>query len=113
HLLAENPDPKDNPGGGEIGYPALGGCYFMDYRLWHQGAANRSDRPRPVLYIIYARPWFTDLVNFGKHARLRLSREDAFAMPPAQRRLFRRIAGKGELDMTEAEFLSGTAVHSA
>jgi hypothetical protein len=53
----------------------------MDYRLWHQGAANRSNRPRPVLYIIYTRSWFTDLVNFRKHARLRLSKEDALAMP--------------------------------
>jgi len=106
HLRWPEPGTKPGPGEGEIGYARRGGCYFMDYRLWHHGTANRSEEPRPVLYIIYARPWFTDLKNFSTHARLRLSREDALAMPLRQRRLFRRIAAKGELDMTEAELLA-------
>jgi hypothetical protein len=113
HLQADAPDPNDRPDGGEIGYPARGGCYFMDYRLWHRGAANCSNEPRPVLYIIYARPWFTDLVNFGKHARLRLSKEDALAMGAPQRRLFRRVAAKGGADLTEVELLSQASIGSA
>ena len=109
HLLLNAPDPGDHPGGGEIGYPKRGGCYFMDYRLWHQGAANRSGQPRPILYIIYTRPWFTDPINFRSHARLRLSKEDALAMPAAQRRLFRRLAAPGCLDLTETELLPEAA----
>jgi hypothetical protein len=110
HRLADAPDPNDRPAGGEAGYPARGGCYFMDYRLWHQGTANRSAKPRPVLYIIYTRPWFTDLINFDKHARLRLSEPDALAMPARQRRLFRRAAAKGALDLTMLELLDGAPI---
>ena len=66
-----------------------------------------------MLYIIYARPWFTDLVNFGKHARLTLSKEDALAMDAPQRRLFRRVAAKGGADLTEVELLSQISIGSA
>ena len=49
-----------------------GGCHLMDYRLWHQGMANRSKAPRPILYATYVRPWFTDADNFARHAKLDL-----------------------------------------
>lgn len=108
HLLGDSPGPEESPDAAEIGYPARGGCYFMDYRLWHQGTANGSDHDRPVLYIIYTRPWFTDLINFRKHERLRVSADDLIAMPIWQRRLFRRLAAKGRADMTEVELLTGS-----
>ena len=103
HRMRDGPNANDRPGKSETSFLARGGCYFMDYRLWHQGAANRSDTPRPVLYIIYTRSWFTDLVNFRKHERLKLAKDDLMAMPPSQRALFRRVAAKGCADLTEAE----------
>jgi len=95
-------------GEGEPAYVERGGAYIMDYRLWHQGTANRSAQPRPVLYIVYARPWFTDIRNFRHHARVRLAEADARALPPHQRRLFRRLAAKGAFDLTEKELLAGS-----
>ena len=77
--------------GGEIPYAARGGCYLMDYRLWHHGTANRSPEPRPILYLVYARPWFTDILNFEAVPRLQVATEELLAMPAAQRHLFRRM----------------------
>lgn len=45
---------------------AMGDGYLMDYRLSHWGTANPGARSRPILYIVYARPWFTDARNFQK-----------------------------------------------
>lgn len=88
-------------GEGELALVPVGGCYFMDYRLWHYGTANGSPLPRPILYIIYARQWFTDSLNFHLHRRVWVAREDVEAMPKAQRRLFRRIAVESEDGRTE------------
>lgn len=83
-------------GEGEIPYVAMGGCYLMDYRLWHHGTANRSPDPRPILYLVYSRPWFTDMLNFAEVPRLQVGRDDLLAMPAAQRRLFRRVAASAD-----------------
>ena len=37
-----------------------GDCILLDYRTFHTGMPNRSTRPRPILYIVYARGWFSD-----------------------------------------------------
>ncbi len=29
-----------------------GGCFLMDYWLWHRGMANCSERNRPILYLV-------------------------------------------------------------
>ncbi|WP_164727038.1 phytanoyl-CoA dioxygenase family protein [Shimia sediminis] len=50
----------------------IGSCYLMDSRLFHQGLANRSDQTRPILAIIYQRPWYVDHKNFKKQTPLRL-----------------------------------------
>lgn len=44
---------------------ALGDAYFMDYRLVHHGQPNASQDVRSILYLVYARPWFVDAVNYG------------------------------------------------
>jgi hypothetical protein len=36
----------------------------MDYRLSHWGTPNVGTRARPILYLVYTRPWFTDARNF-------------------------------------------------
>lgn len=52
-------------------HPKAGDAILFDYRLFHAGAANRSLQRRPILYMIYARPWYSDDFNFaGKDATL-------------------------------------------
>jgi hypothetical protein len=40
-----------------------GDCMLLDYRTMHAGLANRTSRPRPIVYMVYARPWFFDQSN--------------------------------------------------
>lgn len=90
-----------------------GGCFLMDYRLWHRGLANRSSRPRPILYIVYAREWFTDIINFKKHARLVIGAAEFDTIPLEHRPLFRRAAGSALLNATIKELQAQPAAHSA
>ena len=39
---------------------AAGSILLFDYRLLHRGLPNRSSRPRPMLYLVIARPWYRD-----------------------------------------------------
>lgn len=65
-----------------------GSCLLMDYRLSHQGRANRSDEIRPILTMIYHRPWFRDIVNYGMQDPLRMSDEAYEQVPEQHRHLF-------------------------
>lgn len=69
--------------------PRIGDCYFMDYRLRHAGTANRSDRPRPILYIVYSRPWFLDRRNFDMQSPLQITRAEYERIPDEHRQLFK------------------------
>jgi ectoine hydroxylase-related dioxygenase (phytanoyl-CoA dioxygenase family) len=40
-----------------------GDCMLLDYRTIHAGLSNRSARQRPIVYMVYARPWFFDHSN--------------------------------------------------
>ena len=41
-----------------------GSAVLFDYRVKHRGGANRSmERPRPVLYLAYAKTWYVDRGN--------------------------------------------------
>jgi hypothetical protein len=40
-----------------------GDCMMLDYRTMHAGLPNRTSRPRPIVYMVYARPWFFDQSN--------------------------------------------------
>jgi Phytanoyl-CoA dioxygenase (PhyH)/SEC-C motif len=43
-----------------------GDCILIDYRTLHTGMPNRSARVRPIVYMVYARGWFTDeATHFG------------------------------------------------
>jgi ectoine hydroxylase-related dioxygenase (phytanoyl-CoA dioxygenase family) len=83
------PDRAENP------YVSRGECFLMDYRLLHQGTPNRSAEPRPVIYVVYARPWFTDVVNFHSQPRINLNCEDLQRIPSEHHPLFRRISAQG------------------
>lgn len=67
-----------------------GDCYIMDIRLRHAGTENRSEAPRPVLYIVYSRPWFEDRRNFELQAHLEISEDNWLRIPKEYQPLFRR-----------------------
>ncbi|MEO7634247.1 MAG: phytanoyl-CoA dioxygenase family protein [Sphingomicrobium sp.] len=83
-----------------------GGCFMMDYRLWHRGMANLSQRDRPILYIVYAREWFTDVINFQKHSRMVIDESDLRQIPIEHRQMFRRGAAKGLHDLSIKELMA-------
>jgi hypothetical protein len=75
----------------DLPYSKLGSCYVMDYRLRHFGTENHSDRLRPIIYIIYSRPWFIDSVNFSKQPPIRINPRDLPKVPSEFRPLFKRV----------------------
>lgn len=66
----------------------LGSCMFMDYRLIHAGTANRSQQVRPILYIVYNRPWFKDYRNYSKLAPILIGHAEYDKIPESQKPLF-------------------------
>ena len=80
-----------------------GECFLMDYRIKHQGMPNRSAMRRPVLYIVYTRPWFIDIVNLRRQPRINIDLADIGSVPTEHRPLFRRLAAKGAFDLSEKE----------
>ena len=44
-----------------------GDALIYDYRVCHRGTSNLSTNiTRPMLYLMYARPWFKEHLNFGR-----------------------------------------------
>jgi ectoine hydroxylase-related dioxygenase (phytanoyl-CoA dioxygenase family) len=43
----------------------VGSIVFFDYRVVHRGTPNWSPDPRPVIMLVYGRPWWHDVVNYG------------------------------------------------
>jgi len=76
----------------ELPYIDRGHAYAMDYRLWHQGTENRSGAERPIIYLVYSKPWFTDTSNYGSGNRIRIAPEDLAAVPTEHQALFRRLS---------------------
>ena len=72
----------------------IGSCILMDYRLLHGGTANRSERLRPILYLIYHRPWFKDYVNFLKVLEISVPTGEIDSIPEAYRKWFKPRAGE-------------------
>jgi ectoine hydroxylase-related dioxygenase (phytanoyl-CoA dioxygenase family) len=87
-------------------YVARGGCFLMDYRLWHRGMRNAADYDRPVLYIVYAREWFTDVINFAMHPRIAMNLTDLAKIPAEHRPMFRRLAAQGLHDTSVNDLLA-------
>jgi hypothetical protein len=67
-----------------------GDCVLMDYRTMHAGLANFSQQPRPIMYMVYACPWFFDDVNHINRISLDMSIEHYQALPEPVRPLLRR-----------------------
>jgi Phytanoyl-CoA dioxygenase (PhyH)/SEC-C motif len=83
-----------------------GDCMLMDYRTLHAGLANRSGRARPIVYLVYARPWFFDQQNQVRVSRIPLdmSLDRYNELPASNRPLMTRayyyamLARWGEVD---------------
>jgi hypothetical protein len=71
---------------------ALGDAALIDYRVCHAGTANPGLVPRPLLYIVYSRPWFRDADNFSEMPPLRVNAQHLANMPEQYRRLFASAA---------------------
>ncbi len=76
---------------------ALGDVGMIDYRVCHGGTANVGLVPRPILYIVYSRPWFRDAENFGEIPPLRVTAQHLARMPCQYRSLF-ATAATGHLE---------------
>jgi hypothetical protein len=77
-------DPSDQP------LVREGSCLLWDYRLLHAGTANRSPLPRPLLTLLYCRPWWVDHRSFRQQAPIRISAFTLSKLPERQRRLLAR-----------------------
>ena len=58
----------DAPGSSSAGAPAIldvdaGDAIVFDSRTQHAGGANRSGAARPILYLVFARPWFDEAMH--------------------------------------------------
>jgi hypothetical protein len=69
-----------------------GDCMMMDYRTMHAGLPNRSTRVRPIIYLVYARPWFFDENNYGNRIPIDLPAKEYRKLPaPAQKLMARAL----------------------
>jgi hypothetical protein len=71
---------------------ARGDVGVIDYRVCHGGTANVGLEPRPILYIVYSRPWFRDSENFSEIPPLRVSAQELANIPAEYRSLFASAA---------------------
>ena len=74
--------------GSDVPYMSTGSCYLMDYQLVHGGTANISKIVRPILYLIYYRSWFREIVNFEKQDRINLTLAEYRKVPDRYKFLF-------------------------
>ncbi|GAG46427.1 unnamed protein product [marine sediment metagenome] len=74
--------------GATMPYAAAGDVYLMDFRLIHGGTANNSDHERPILYIVYSRPWFREDMNFDEQPAIKITNKQYKMVPKPHRHLF-------------------------
>ncbi|MEE4316379.1 MAG: phytanoyl-CoA dioxygenase family protein [Erythrobacter sp.] len=53
----------------------VGSAIVWDYRVFHKGMTNKSNRARPLIYASLCRPWWSDVGNFdqGRAEKLLIS----------------------------------------
>ncbi len=59
-----------------------GAVLLTDGRVLHRGAANISDRLRPLAYMTYHRSWYRDYWGYERRMPIRLGGADYRKMPP-------------------------------
>jgi tetratricopeptide (TPR) repeat protein len=86
HLEPAGAEWKGEP---TIVHTKAGSCLTFDYRVFHGGLPCNADGLRPMLYLTYCLPWFTDTLAFESHAALGISQTELLAIPEEHRGLFR------------------------
>jgi hypothetical protein len=85
-----------------------GDCMLLDYRVLHAGLANRSQGARPIVYMVYALPWFFDESNHSKRVPVDMPIDDYERLPPTLRPVLSRAYSYAsrsrwhEIDMPKA-----------
>jgi ectoine hydroxylase-related dioxygenase (phytanoyl-CoA dioxygenase family) len=79
---------EDSFEGATMPFTNIGDVFLMDFRLIHAGMANRSPIDRPILYIVYRRPWFREDMNFYEQPALQISPKQRRRIPKEHRHLF-------------------------
>jgi hypothetical protein len=67
-----------------------GDCMLLDYRTLHAGLPNASRQMRPIIYMVYARPWFFDNSNHVSRIPLDMPIEHYNTLPASLRPLLVR-----------------------
>jgi Phytanoyl-CoA dioxygenase (PhyH)/SEC-C motif len=67
-----------------------GDLMLLDYRTVHAGLPNASRQARPIVYMVYARPWFFDHANHVSRIPLDMPLERYNELPEAVRPLLIR-----------------------
>ena len=67
-----------------------GDCMLLDYRTLHAGLPNASRQARPIIYMVYARPWFFDNSNHISRIPLDMPIEHYNTLPASLRPLLTR-----------------------
>lgn len=65
-----------------------GDCILFDYRMLHGGMPNKSLNIRPILYVVYYRYWFRDVVNYAKQKPLIITQKEYIQIPDKYKYLF-------------------------
>lgn len=63
-----------------------GSVLITDGRVLHRGAANRSDRLRPLFYCTFHRNWYRDFWGYENRPPIQLSDRDFKALAPEARK---------------------------
>lgn len=69
-----------------------GSALLWDFRVHHRGLANRGTTPRPVLFTVFCRDWWTEVVAIEEagYEKLTLSRAVHDTFDPRLRTIMRR-----------------------
>jgi hypothetical protein len=86
-----------------------GDCMMLDYRTMHAGVANRSARARPIVYMVYARPWFFDHANHVKRIPIDMPLDLYDALPGVRPLLARAFSYAVMTRWREADALDDPA----
>jgi len=85
------PEGAPPPANGAVLVPFLrGDAILIDYRTGHAGLPNRGGQTRPILYMVYVRPWFFDDVNHPGRSPLNMSLAEYEALPESVKPLLLR-----------------------
>ncbi len=87
HRLAQGAMPNESM---TVSSLQRGDCMLLDYRTMHAGLPNVR-RARPIVYMVYARPWFFDHANHVNRVPLDMPLEHYNKLPQSVRQLLIRV----------------------